>query len=559
MAGALRLAVGFASSAGRRPDNQDFGAVDLGEAREAELQGVVAALADGAGGGEGGRIAAELAVRSFLDGYRSASALAGVGPAAMTALEAFNAWLHAQSRSAPELAGAAATFTAAVLRGRGATILHVGDSRAWHFRDGVLTLLTEDHAALEADGGQRLLRALGLEPSLRLDAVTQVIEAHDRILLTTDGVHGVLSPPAIKRLLGRRQASQGDAEALIEAALEAGGHDNATAILIDILEVPAADYSLVAAQMDALPVGPTPTIGDTVDGFALTGLVAESATAVLFLARDGDERVVLKFPKAGKTSEDDRRRFMREVFLGQRIAHPGVGASLALADGRQSRLYLAMPYYPGETLEARLSRRPLAVEEAVGIGSQVGRGLAALHRAGVFHRDLKPQNVILLEQGGVKIIDLGVARLPALDETDEAETPGTADFMAPELFEAARGDALSDQYALGVSLYRMITGAYPHGETPPGEKPLFGPVPPLTRHRGEVPAWLNAVVLRAIAPRREERFGDVEELVYELEHGRNRAAALAAPKPLLERNPVLFWQLIGLCLAILLLLSLLRR
>jgi hypothetical protein len=66
-------------------------------------------------------------------------------------------------------------------------------------------------------------------------------------------------------------------------------------------------------------------------------------------------------------------------------------------------------------------------------------------------------------------------------------------------------------------------------------------------------------VLRAIAPRREERFGDVEELVYELEHGRNRAAALAAPKPLLERNPVLFWQLIGLCLAILLLLSLLRR
>jgi hypothetical protein len=479
----------------------------------------------------------------------------------MTSLEAFNAWLHAQARSAPGLRGAATTFTAAVLRGRAAAILHVGDSRAWLFRDGVLTLLTEDHAALQADGGQRLLRAIGLEPFLRLDMTQQVIEAHDRILLTTDGVHGPLSYGAIKRLLGRRQASQGDAEALVKAALEAGGHDNATAVLIDILAVPAADYSLIAAQMEGLPIGPTPGVGETVDGFELLDLIAESQTARLFLARDGDagERVVVKFPKPEKASQDDRRRFMREVFLGQRVAHPCVGASLALADGRQSRLYLAMPYYPGETLEARLGRRPLAVEEALAVGGEIGRGLAALHRAGVFHRDLKPQNVILLEQGGVKIIDLGVARLPALDETCEAETPGTADFMAPELFAAARGDALSDQYALGVTLYRMLTGAYPHGETPPGEKPLFGPTPPLTRHRGEVPAWLNAVVLRAIAPRREERFGDVEELVFELEHGRTRAAALAPTKPLIERNPVLFWQLIGLGLAVLLLISLLRR
>jgi serine/threonine protein phosphatase PrpC len=552
--GRLQLAIGFASSAGRSPDNQDFGAVDLGDAREAELQGVVAAIADGSGGGAGGRIAAELAVRTFLDGYRSQSELAGIGAAAMTTLEPFNLWLHAQAQTAPSLRGAATTFTAAVLRGRNATILHVGDSRAWRLRSDALALLTDDHVALQVDGGQRLLRALGLEPSLRLDVHAQVIEAHDRILLSTDGVHAVLSSSALTRLLGRRQAAQADAEALVAAALEAGGHDNATAIVIDVIEVPAADYSLIVAQMGALPVAPDPRVGDTVDGFELIRVIAESEIARLFLAKDGRDLVVLKFPKFERGTDDDRRRFMREVFLGQRIAHPCVGASLALADGRQSRLYVAMPHYLGETLEARLRRRPMDVEEAICVACKVGRGLAALHRAGVAHRDLKPQNVMLLEDGGVKIIDLGVARLPGLEDLDETETPGTADFMAPELYESARGDALSDQYALGVTLYRMLTGAYPHGD-----RPLFGPVPPLTRYRSEIPAWLNAAVLRAISPRRDERFGDVDELVFELEHGKTRAAPLAPPKPLLERNPVLFWRLLCLVLAILLAVSVLRR
>ena len=217
-----------------------------------------------------------------------------------------------------------------------------------------------------------------------------------------------------------------------------------------------------------------------------------------------------------------------------------------------------MPYYQGETLEARLQRRPMGLEEAISVACKIGRGLAAVHRAGVAHRDLKPQNVMLLEGGGVKIIDLGVARLPGLEELDETETPGTADFMAPELYESARGDALSDQYALGVTLYRMLTGAYPHGQALPGGRPLFGPVPPLTRYRSEIPAWLNAAVLRAISLRRDERFGDIDELVFELEHGETRAAPLASPKPLLQRNPVLFWQLLCLVLAILLAISVLR-
>jgi serine/threonine protein phosphatase PrpC len=557
--GELLIDVGFASSVGRRPDNQDFGGIDLGSVQERTLQGVLAVVADGAGGGKGGRVASELAVRTFIDGYRSQNGLAGVGPAALAALDAYNQWLHAQAQTAPSLLGAATTFTAAVLRGRSATIVHVGDSRAWHFRSGALTLLTDDHVALQSDGGQRLLRALGLEPSLRLDVKSQQIEVHDRLLLTTDGIHQVLPWRALIQLLGRRGSPQADAEAIVAAAIEAGGHDNATAIVVDIVATPAPDYSAIVAELGGLPVPPLPQAGDVVDGFELVRQIAESKTTRLFLAKDGRELAALKFPKADAAAIADRHRFMREVFLGQRIVHDHVGAALPLADGRQSRLYAAMPFYRGETLEDRLQRGPMPVDEAVAIACKAGRGLVALHRAGVAHRDIKPQNIMLLDGGGVKIIDLGVARAPGLDDIAEPETPGTADFMAPELFDQARGDALSDQYALGVSMYRMLTGRYPYGETPPGSRPLFGPVPPVTRYRRDVPAWLNAAVLRAISVRPGDRFGDVDELVFELEHGNAQAAPLSKPRPLFERRPILFWQLVCGLLAILLAISLLWR
>jgi serine/threonine protein phosphatase PrpC len=561
--GQLQIDVGFATSAGRRAENQDFGGVHLGSAREQALQGIVAALADGAGGA-GGRAAAELAIRAFLEGYRAQSELAGVGPAAITVLDAYNRWLHAQAQEATELRGAATTFTAALLRGRVATLLHVGDSRAWRLRGETLALLTEDHVALQPDGSPRLLRAVGLERALRLDMSSHRLETHDRFLLSTDGVHGPLPRGALIRLLGRRQAPQADADALVAAALEAGGDDNATALVIDIIAVPTPDYDLIAAEMAALPVLPPPVVGEVVDGFELLRVLAESPTTRLFLARDtqgrgGPEPAALKFPKFEKAGAADRHRFMREVFVGQRIDHAFVGASLPLAEGRQSRLYVAMPYYAGESLEARLSRGPMSVSDAISVACKVGRGLSALHRAGVIHRDIKPQNIVLLADGGVKIIDLGVARLAGLQDLEEAETPGTADFMAPELFEGARGDAFSDQYALGVTLYRMLTGQYPFGETPLGRRPLFGPVPPVSRLRSETPAWLSAAVMRAISLRREARFMDIEELVFQLELGRLRASPLEQPRPLLERNPLLFWQLLCALLAALLVISQLRR
>jgi serine/threonine protein kinase len=560
--GQLEIAAGFATRAGKRADNRDFGIVDLGTASQNVVQGIVAALASGGGASQGGRIASELAVHTFIDGYRSKLRLAGVAAAAMQALDAYNLWLHGQSRADPMLQGSATSFTAAVFLARTATIVHVGDNRAWHLRAGNLTPLTEDHAVPQAQGGRTLLRAVGLEPALRADIETQRIETQDRFMLTTKGVHDVLSARELLQLLSRRGEPQADADAIVDAAIAAGGEDNATVLVIDIVAVPAADYSVIVAAMEGLPIRPLPGVGDTIDGFKLARVLFESKIAHLFLAKDGDEWAVLKFPDPKTATDLDRTRFMREVFLGQHVVHPNVGGSLLLPEGRQSRLYVAMPYYKGETLEARLRRDGrMMVSEAIRIAIKAARGLAALHKAGVTHRDVKPQNIMLLDDGEVKLLDLGVAHLPRLEDVDESATPGTLDYMAPELFREDRGDALSDQYALGVVLYRMLAGVYPFGETPPGERPLFGPVPPLSAYRDDVPARLNAAILRTISLPRANRFANLDAFIFELERG-NLPVAPRRRGPLFERNPLLFWRLLSAVLAalvVLLILIIVRR
>ena len=129
--------------------------------------------------------------------------------------------------------GAATTFTALVLRGREATALHVGDSRAWHFRDGVLTRLTEDHTRAQQGLSHVLYRAVGIEADVKLDVRQVRLEPHDRLLLTTDGVHGVLTDAAIAGLLARRGSPDADARAKRAEVGAAGARDQAPAHVLD--------------------------------------------------------------------------------------------------------------------------------------------------------------------------------------------------------------------------------------------------------------------------------------------------------------------------------------
>lgn len=559
--GQLDIAAGFASARGRRADNQDYGAVYLGTPTERARHGITAIVADGVGGAKGGRVAAELAVRAFIDGYYASAETLGVATAGSRTMQGFNRWLHAQGRDDERMEGAATTFTGLILRGRRAHVLHVGDSRAWHARDGVLTRLTEDHTLSQPDLRHVLYRAVGIEPVLRLDRAEHDIAPHDRLLIASDGVHGVLDDRALMKLLARRQSAEADAQAIVDAALAAGSTDNATAIVLDIVDVPPVGHDAIAATADTLDIPAPPNEGDSVDGFRLDRLISDGRYTRLFRANDPAlGAIVLKFPKPALLSEHGARlAFLREALIGERVTSPYVGSVVALPPGRQSRLYVVQPFYEGETLEARLTRRPLSIDTGVVLAARLARGVAALHRLGIVHRDIKPDNVLLTGDDGVKLIDLGVARLPRVEEFDSRETPGTPSYMAPEMFDGEAGSEASDQYALGVTLYRAFTGRYPYGEVEPFTRPRFDKPTPPARHRPDMPAWLEAALLRAVAIRPADRFGDVQELVDVLEGSAARAIRPLDKGSFYDRNPLLFWKLIALTLTVALLLALALR
>ena len=556
--GRLEIAAGFATARGPRKDNQDFGAVHIGPPSEQALHGMVALVADGVSGSKAGRVASELAGRTFIDAYVDQNPLKGVAAAGVAALIGYNRWLHAKGRSDPDMTGAATTFTALVLRGREATALHVGDSRAWHFRDGVLTRLTDDHVLSQPGLSHVLYRAIGIEADLRLDTRPVALKAHDRLLLTTDGVHGVVPEEDLVRLLSRRASPEADAQAIVDAAGLAETRDNATAIVIDVIRIGAVDQDAIGAEVAGLPILPPPNVGDNVDGFRLERLLSDGRYTRLFVARDGDTTapVVLKFPKPALLSESGARgAFLRESFIGRRIDSPFVGKTLTLEAGRQSRLYIAQPLYAGRTLHARIAEEPFDIASGVDVGIRLARGVAALHRQGIAHRDIKPDNVILESNGGVKLIDLGVARLPRIEEFAEAEAPGTPGYKAPELFAGYPGDALSDQYALGVTLYRLFTGDYPSGQEEDFSRMRFEKPTRPTVHRPDMPAWLEAAILRTLAVEPPDRFADVEELIHVLESGSAQAVPMRRDLSLMEREPVRFWQGVSALLLVLLLLS----
>lgn len=557
----MEVGIGLATERAARPANEDYAGVYLGTGAERSRWGVIAAIADGVGGAKGGRIAAELAVRAFVDACLAAPAPAPVRHVAGTCLDALNRWVHAQGRSDTRYAGMACTFSALILRGRQAHLVHVGDTRIYRLREGVISRLTADHTPGKPGQAHILTRALGAEEALRVDYAVEPVLPHDRFLLCSDGVHGALSEVQLGGLLSDRATPEATARHLVEATLATRHGDNATAVVVDVLGLPAPDRDDLEQLIAGRPLLPAPRSGETVDGFELEQLLSDGRYSRVFRALDRvtGRAVVIKFPKEAVAAEAVyRQAFVRESWVASRVRSPWIGEVLDPGTGRQTRLYTVMPFYPGSTLEQRLHRPPpIPFREGLEIAIRLARAMATLHRAGIIHRDIKPDNVILEPGGGLRLVDLGVARLPETEDFPATHAPGTPSYMAPELFAGAVGDERSDQFALGVTIYRLFGGgAYPYGEVEPFSHPRFRKPTPLSRHRPDLPAWLERTLERALAVSPEDRFGDALELAQELEHGLASGAPLGAPpRSLYERDPLRFWKVVAALLALALMLT----
>ena len=208
-----------------------------------------------------------------------------------------------------------------------------------------------------------------------------------------------------------------------------------------------------------------PLVGTTVAHYRIEAKLGGGGMGVVYAARDTklDRRVALKFlPPQWSHDESAKQRFIREAQAASATDHPNICTIHDIGTAGDGQLFIVMAHYDGQTLKQRLEAGPPSVEQALDIAAQAAEGLAKAHAQGIVHRDVKPGNVMLTEDG-VRILDFGLAKFAdaRLKLTLEGSTLGTIAYMSPEQARGEEADARSDVWAAGVVLYEMLTGDMP--------------------------------------------------------------------------------------------------
>jgi serine/threonine-protein kinase len=305
---------------------------------------------------------------------------------------------------------------------------------------------------------------------------------------------------------------------------------------------------------DAFPMSSELQVGQVLDErYKILDFINRGGMAWIYEALDCEtgRSVALKVPLMRFESDPGfYSRFQREENIGLTLEHPYL-LKMFPSGVDKSRPYIVMEYLEGQTLAARLrENRRLPENEAARIVSQICDGLDYLHRKGVVHRDLKPDNVMLCQDGTIRIMDFGIAK------SDQARrltfggfsaTMGTPDYIAPEQVQGKRGDARTDIYALGAMLYEMTTGFTPYdGDNPyviMNARLTGDPEAPRTRNPGLSPE-MEEIILHALERNPSKRFPSAGSMKEELNNYKQvalteRSQRLRPPQMWKTRVPLL--------------------
>jgi len=562
----LSITLGQATSAGIKPENEDYYGAIIPSDAELENKGISVAIADGMSGSDGGKEASQISVKQFLTDYYSTPESWTVKHAVNRVMSALNSMLFSQGQKRYSSSkGMVTTFSAMVLKSQTAHLFHVGDSRIYRLRANDLVQLTHDHRIWLSKDREYLSRALGIDTHLEIDYRRTPIEVEDLYLLTTDGVHDFISGRELKEhLIKHRNAPQKACDSLLNAALANKSDDNLSCQVVLINSIARADKEEFYEKLTRLPFPPDLTAGNLLDSFEIIRELHASARSQVYLAKDtfneevydNDEQnkrlVVIKTPSINFADDPAYiDLFLHEEWVAKRLDSPHL-IKVCTANYQRNFLYTAMEYIQGQTLQQWIAEHPkTTVMKMRDTVIQITKGLRCLHRMEMIHQDLKPDNIIIDENNTLIIIDFGSTKVLGLAEIksviEHNSIVGTANYSAPEYFKGEQGSNRSDIFSLGVMAYEMLTTKLPYGEIKPESAARKKFIYTSAReYNPQIPDWIDLAIRKAVHPNPTKRYALLSEFIADLSKPNSELMRVNHAEPLLERNPVMFWKMLAL-------------
>ena len=564
MSGKLSISIGQCSLKGTKKVNQDFHGALLPSGLSLASKGIAIAIADGISSSSVSQVAAESAIKSFLTDYYCTPDTWTVKTSAQRVISASNSWAYAQtkrSQHAHDLDGGyVCTFTALILKGRIAHIFHIGDSRIYRLSGAGLEQLSDDHRVVLSSSENYLGRAIGMARNIEIDYRRCNIAKGDFFILATDGVYEHVDDSFVARMVAENTDDLDLAASLIaNEALERGSPDNMTIQIVHIETIPDGDLAEFIDTRHTLPAPPMLEARQEFEGYKIVRQLHGNHRSHIYLARDlaTGEKVALKIPSIDlREDEAYIKRFLLEEWIARRISNAHV---LKPAEQTRARnfIYVVNEYIKGQTLAQWMTDNPAPDIETVRlIIEQIAKGLRAFHRKEMLHQDLRPENIMIDQDGTVKIIDFGSARVAGVVEAspafDREQVPGTLQYAAPEYFIGEPVSRTSDFFSLGVIAYQMLTAKLPYGAQVSRIKTI-GQSKKLRYNNARnfndnIPEWVDNALRKAVHPDPFKRYETLSELVTDLRTP-NPDLPGSATHPLTRRNPVAFWKAVSLILS----------
>lgn len=559
----LEVCFGGYSTKGKKALNQDAFAASHPSGAERQYKGAAAAIADGVSSCEDSHIASQTAVTGFIEDYFSTPPSWSVGHAASRVLTGLNRWLYHENQSRTgHRDSMLTTFSAVVVKSSTVFCFHVGDSRIYHLSDGEIEQLTSDHV-LKTKTNEYLSRALGADSHLEVDFFKRVLNPNDRLLLTTDGVHGHLSPARIKELLSSTSEHvEKIAKQIVDEAFANGSDDNLTALIVEIQQLPLETLNETHQRLTQLPIPPVLQPGNKIDDYEVLQIIFSGTRSHMYLVKDSESgnRFVLKTPSENFT--DDLvylDGFIREEWVGQTLDHVNVMKTYRPLRPKHFMYYLG-EYIEGTSLRQWMLDNPSpAVDQVRQLTAQIVSGLRAFQRKDMIHQDLKPENIMINNDGQIKILDFGTVLIAGSEEfnspLDKSVPQGSVNYIAPEFLVGETASFKADLYSLAVIVYEMLTGALPYKEQSVHKTTLNNYCEldyiPSTHNRKEIPVWIEACLKKALQPNPVHRYDAFSEFMQDLSVPNRHLEASILKQPLIEKHPIRVWQTIALLLLIL--------